>query len=110
MVTFRGSLIISYLYLRQYFFPPLDLDLGPLPCAIGVCFCRQDFVGDLITSALKRPPHVPARDGSIGPPALSKLQQLLRFWHELLAVGYRPALFHSQVVNRQHVGATEIKY
>src|SRR5262249_39586445 len=68
------------------------------------------FVGDLITSALKRPPHVPARDGSIGPPALSKLQQLLRFWHELLAVGYRPALFHSQVVNRQHVGATEIKY
>src|SRR5580704_2279899 len=85
----------------------------------GVCRLRlgaftadfgwTDFVGYGVAGAFEGPPHVPTGDGAIGAPLFAERQELLGFGHVFFAVGYRPALFHAQVVDRQDVGAAEVE-
>src|SRR6266436_6854204 len=69
----------------------------------------EDFVGYGVAGALEGSPHVPAGDGAVGAPALAEGQEFLGLGHVFLAIGYGPALLHSEVVDGEDVRAAEIE-
>src|ERR1700680_1846616 len=72
-------------------------------------FWRENFVGDRVAGALEGAPHVPAGDGAVGAPLFAEGEGFLRLGHVLFAVGYRPAFLDAQVVDGEHVWATQIE-
>jgi len=85
-------------------FAPFELAAEGLPFAHAG---GADFVGETVASAFEGAPHVPACDGAIWAPTLSKGEELLGLRHVLLAVGDRPAFFDAEVVDGEDVGAAE---
>src|SRR6266446_4201244 len=72
-------------------------------------FGGKDFVGYGVAGALEGSPHVPTRCGAVRAPALAEGQEFLGLGHVFLAIGYGPALLHSEVVDGEDVRAAEIE-
>src|SRR6267143_7219824 len=87
----------------------LDADGRALAPFGGSYFGGEDLVGYGVAGAQEGSPHVPTGDGAVGAPALAEGQKFLGLGHVLFAVGYGPALLHSEVVDGEDVGAAEIE-
>src|SRR5579864_7352074 len=92
-----------------FWFAALGSDCGALAALYCSHFGGEDLVGYGVAGALEGPPHVPTGDGAVGAPALAERQEFLRLGHVFLAVGYRPAFLHAQVVDGEYVGTAEVE-